>query len=386
MLKPMTTHRRANGEGSISFDRQKQRWVARALIPATGRYRKVVRKSKSEAQAALRRLLADVEHGTVPVSGELTVKTVAERYRDRTLAGRAISPATRDREAWCVDRIIDALGPRELRSLTVSNVEEALDGMALDGLGRASLDKVKGTFARVLDGAIKRGELSVNVARHADLPPDADRTRPRRSLTAEEMRSFVRACRDKRLGPLFVFMLGTGCRPGEACGLRWDAVDLDAGTVAIRSARRTGEGGRVEITEDLKTEQSRRTLALPSWTLDEMRRHRDAQEVERSTARVWHDPQLVFATSTGTPVGGPAMRKALDEIADRAGVGRLTPNELRHTAASLMVDAGLPLEHVAPVLGHRTTRMLEMTYRHAVRPSIDAHVAVLDRLVTDASD
>lgn len=392
MLSRMAAHRRANGEGSVSYDRQKERWVGRALLPG-GKYRKVIRRSKSEAQAALRSLLADIEHGSIVDDGGLTVRAVAERYRTRTLAGRDIAPATRERDSWAIGRVIDALGPVHLKSLTVDHVEHALDMMASEGLRHASLVKVRGAFARVLDQAVKRGESTLNAARLADLPPGAMRTQRRRSLTAEQTRAFLQACQGERLGPLFVLMVATGCRPGEACGLRWDAVDLEAGTVAIRTARRTGRRGRVEIVDELKTEQSRRTIGVSPWALEALGRHQHDQKVERIASGRWADEFLVFATSTGTPVGGPAMRKAFDAIVAKVNGEQnepvipedLTPNELRHTAASLMVDGGMSLEHVAPVIGHKTTRMLEETYRHAVRPSIGAHLVVMDSLMADGT-
>ena len=62
----------------------------------------------------------------------------------------------------------------------------------------------------------------------------------------------------------------------------------------------------------------------------------------------------------------------------------VAPNELRHTAASLMLDAGMTMEEVAKVLGHRTTRILERHYSHQVRPVIDEHIAVMERILLGA--
>jgi integrase len=190
------------------------------------------------------------------------------------------------------------------------------------------------------------------------------------------------ACEGERLGALFVTMLGTGMRPGEAAGLRWSAVDLKAKTLAIRSARRRSAKGAIEIVEGLKTRQSRRTLGLPGFVVDALTAHRSAQRAERLAAPRWADPDLAFTTTVGSAVAQPSMRMALAAIAEKAGLGPLSPNELRHSAASVMVDAGEPLDHVAQRLGHRDTRMLEQTYRHAVRPSIDHGVAAMERLVT----
>ena len=68
-------------------------------------------------------------------------------------------------------------------------------------------------------------------------------------------------------------------------------------------------------------------------------------------------------------------------ITESLGIGVWRPNELRHTAASLLSDAGVPLEHVADLLGHTNTRMLEQTYRHSVQPSTRAAVAPMDKIL-----
>jgi len=313
--------------------------------------------------------MAQGERGTVG-NGNVTVKAAVEAYTVRRLAGRDLAPSTRVREEWAMAYIVAKLGGRRLRGLTVAHIETALDQLAAAGLARESLVKIRGTLGRVLDDAIRRGDADRNLAKLAELPADARRTPVRRSLTPDEARRFIEACEGARHGALLVFMIGTAVRPGEAAGLRWSAVDLDAGAVAINSARRTDARGRVEVVDDLKTRGSRRAFVVPSWVVDSLRHHRKAQAAERLAAPIYQDQGLVFATSVGTPLSGPGMRKALEAIAAKAGVGAVSPNLLRHTAASLLVDSGMYLSDVADQLGHSTTRMLEMTYRHAVRPSM----------------
>jgi integrase len=83
---------------------------------------------------------------------------------------------------------------------------------------------------------------------------------------------------------------------------------------------------------------------------------------------VWRDHGLVFTTEIGTPVD-LSLRRVIRKLTDVAGVPPVSPNEIgRHSAASLLYDAGLPLERIADILGHTSTRMLEETYRHRVRP------------------
>ena len=108
---------------------------------------------------------------------------------------------------------------------------------------------------------------------------------------------------------------------------------------------------------------------------------RRAQKRERLIAGPeWQEVGLIFTTPIGTALDPSNLRDQFAKLTDRAGIGHWTPNELRHSAASLMSAAGVPLEVIADVLGHNSTRMLEKHYRHRTRPVIDAHVAVMDGL------
>ena len=89
----------------------------------------------------------------------------------------------------------------------------------------------------------------------------------------------------------------------------------------------------------------------------------------------------MFTTSIGTPIHGSNLRRALRALTERAKVPNVSPNELgRHSAASLLHDAGVPLEVIADLLGHASTRMLEQHYRHRVRATMSAHVAPMEQL------
>lgn len=91
--------------------------------------------------------------------------------------------------------------------------------------------------------------------------------------------------------------------------------------------------------------------------------------------------ELVFATEAGTPIDPANARRKLRGVATAAGLAGLRPYDLRHSAASLLAAAGVPLEHVADVLGHDGLRMSRLVYVHALAPSVDAAVAPMERML-----
>ena len=181
---------------------------------------------------------------------------------------------------------------------------------------------------------------------------------------------------------MFAIAVTVGLRPGEASGLTWERVDLGRGTVTVASEVRL-EGGRPVLVERLKTLRSYRTVLLPRRPLRLLRSHYARQEEEKAAATRWDSHELVFSTRAGTPLHPSNVRRELDRIARRAGIPRLTPNELRHTAASIASARGLRLEEVADMLGHKSTRMLEETYRHPIQPSVDTGAVAFGDLLGD---
>ena len=167
---------------------------------------------------------------------------------------------------------------------------------------------------------------------------------------------------------MVVGLSGSGGEPLE---------DIVGATIHIWRARTTNTDGSVTI-GNTKTPGSIRTLEAPQVVLDTLEHHRQRQDEHAAPlGAAWSNPDnLVFTSPTGRPADPKAVRIEFDRLITTAGIeGRWTPNLLRHTAASLMTDAGLPIEHVADQLGHKDLRMLQQHYRHRIKPTIgSAHV------------
>jgi len=166
-------------------------------------------------------------------------------------------------------------------------------------------------------------------------------------------------------------MLYLGLRPGEAAGLGWPDVDFDRKTIHTWRAISRDENGAIILSEP-KTTQSVRSLDAPDPVLEALRRHLLGQKRHQlEIGEIWSNPEaLVFTSPTGHPIDPMVCRKEFKKVVAEIGLGDWTPNELRHSAASLMSDAGMPIEQVADQLGHKDLRMLQKHYRHRIRPTI----------------
>ena len=189
-------------------------------------------------------------------------------------------------------------------------------------------------------------------------------------LARTRMRAYIALC------------LATGIRTEEARALRWEHVTfgdpnadppVPASAAVWRSVRAHG---------DTKTEKSRRTLALPQMAVDALRSHREQQEADRRATGAQHsEHDLVFAARSGTALDAANVRREFRAVCKAANIGQTwTPRELRHSFVSLMSTSGVPVEEIARLAGHSSSRTTEVVYRRELRPVLTTGAEVMDTI------
>jgi integrase len=197
--------------------------------------------------------------------------------------------------------------------------------------------------------------------------PKSD-ARDKRILSGEELQRLLAAI-DPEYALLFAFTAATGCRLGEALGLRWHGVDLDAGHVHFsHQLDRQGEYA------ELKTKRSRRTIEVPPSLVSALIGHKLASPFSG-------DHDYVFANRVGgghdhRNIGGRVLARAVRNAgleAERKDGHLVRPaptfHSLRHTHGSALIAAGWDLEEVSSRLGHRDTNVTAALYIHAYESS-----------------
>jgi integrase len=341
--------------------------------------------------------------GITPQAGHATctVRQAAEAWLKEGLGGR--SPKTIKKNQNVLEPILHAIGHRKLRELSAADVREALTQMAAT-YSSASVTMGHLALKRTIRHAEASDLVSRNVATLADTPKGQD-GRPSGSLCLDQAVAIIAAAKSlppielrpglkdvRRPAPLMhayiVLCLLVGVRTEEARALRWDHVDLDGSPdaeppvpphVAVwRSVRVHGE---------TKTKRSRRTLGLPRMAVEALRALQASQADERLLAGgKWQDTGLVFTTRTGSALDAGNVRKMFRRACRAAGIGeQWTPRELRHSFVSLMSDSDVPLEKIAVLVGHSSSRTTETVYRHQLRPVITTGAEVMDQIFKPAS-
>ncbi len=347
-----------------------RKWLVRwfVSVDANGKRRyssKIVHGTKRDAQTYLNSVLRNRDLGTYVEPNRITLAN----YLDRWLRSKhSVSPRTRETyELILRKHVRPVLGSRRLDSLEPADLQDLIDRLG-ERAGRELSPRTHQVVHRVLSSALEQAVswrlLAMNPAKGVNLPKQ--RRREMRALSADEIRQFRAAAQGSRHETLFDFMLATGCRPGEALGVRWR--DLEDGSVTFHQALTT-EASR-PVLGPVKTPGSLRSVPLPEPVLSALGRHRARQaELALKFGSVYaRDLDLVFANEIGRPLDLANLRERhYKPICWEAGIeGARGLYDLRHTAATQLLTLGANVKVVSERLGHASAAMTLDVYSHVV--------------------
>ncbi len=370
--------RRSRGDGGLSWDSTRKRWIASLTVGYTPQGKRIVKRgsgrTKTEAQRKLREIIRDYEDGLITDGQGYTVAQAVQDWLQFGLPGR-----DEDTIAKCTSlastHVIPDLGARKLRELSPDEVDRWLAVKART-LSTSTLSILHSILKRAINRAQARNKVKRNVVLLCDIPQGTT-GRPSKSLTFAQAAALLTGAEATSLYAYIVVSLLTGARTEELRALTWSHVDLDAEPPTIMVWHSVRAGG------DTKTRKSRRTLELPRRCVDALRLHRAQQDqLRRRAGDTWQDNDLVFASRKGTALNPSNVRRSFRKVATAAGLDadEWTPRELRHSFVSLMSDAGVPIEKIARLVGHTGTATTELVYRKQIRPVVTGGAQIMDRL------
>ncbi|MCA1570869.1 MAG: site-specific integrase [Chloroflexi bacterium] len=361
-----------------------RRWRAQ-YVDATGKRHQVssaLPGRKGERQCVKRR-----DEALVAVHAGLDVGTAAQKvdaYLTSWIRGKAktLRPRSHQRYEGIVRKhLVPHLGGLSLGRLTTGRIEALYDDLALAGVPAPTVEYAHRVLHSALSDAVRRRAMTHNPADHADVARGGKR--PIHPFTPEETTRLLDGVRGHELEVLIILALRTAMRLGELLGLRWSDLNPSTRLISVeRTLYRVGPEWRTGPPKSGKA----RAIAVTDDTLDMLRAYR----LERSKAllaighRVQHTDSI-FLTDAGEPFDGhhlterrfrPLLR-SLDLPARRF-------HDIRHTAATLMLAAGVHVKVVSEMLGHADIRVTMNTYGHVTPTMQEGAAAALEALTMRA--
>ncbi|KOV57494.1 tyrosine-type recombinase/integrase [Streptomyces sp. MMG1121] len=397
MTAPKRKKARANGDGTV-YQRKDGRWEAAGYVLAPGSTRKRIRvygSSRKEALAKLTEKIAASNRGVPIVTAQGSLAAYLTYWLEN-VAVHYLRETTHTRYTAVIEQyLIPGLGRKKLARLTAKDIRTWLNELrtvcqccarGIDArrkpdaqtgrrprccalgqcchkrLSPVTLAYIHSVLKSALEHAVREEEIPRNVARNVR----TGTPRPRRfnPLTTDEARQFLTAAQGHRLAALFELALRTGLRKGELLGLRWEDLNLDAGTATIRrTLQRTRTGGLTTL--PTKTISSERRIALSASCVTSLRAHRERQARERDrTGSVRQGSGHVFTRPDGHPIEPATLTRHFNALLRDARLRPIRFHDLRHSTATLLLEQGVELVVIKELLGHAHIGVTATVYAH----------------------
>ncbi|MBT3391641.1 MAG: site-specific integrase [Chloroflexi bacterium] len=367
---------RGRNEGSIH---QRSNGTWRVQIYLDGKRTGKTFKTKAEAQNWLQEMQYQLRRGFDLEGSQITLGEYLQQWLD------AKSVSARETTIYqyrlqVKNHIIPYLGDVPLQDLHLARIERFYTELIASGVGVRTVRYVHGVLHRALEKAMQYDLVIRNPAHGAAQPKYAHKEMT--VLDEYQVPQFLIAARGSSYEALYHVAIKTGMRQGEMFGLKWTDLQWQSGTLLVQRQIKRVPGSGWQFAEP-KTNAGRRTIRLGEGTLQALRIHRERQERQKKGANGgWKEHGLIFPNSVGTPGDPSNLRKDFLRILQSAMLPKLRFHDLRHTAASLMLNNGVPPIVVSRILGHAKPSTTMDIYGHLLSNMQGEAARIMDELVT----
>lgn len=370
--------KRPNGDGSF-HKRPDGRWQGRITLPSGAR-RSFYGPTRAAVIEKVREAQRNAEMGLASLTREQTFAMFLDHWLI-DVAKPAVRPTTYESYEQIIrNRIKPDLGKTKLSAVTPQQIQ-ALYTRLSKTLKPASIVRTHAIIHAALKQAVLWNLIARNAA-DAVRPPSIPRPELQ-YLNREQVQKLVADAPDDTAAALYAVAATCGLRRGELLGLRWSDLDFEKGQLTVqRTAHRIkGEGF---VFGEPKTRAGRRTIRAGAFALNALRKQRARQLEQRLYAGpAWEDTGLIFTSGLGTPLEPARVTRRFQETLKRAGLPSVRFHDLRHTAATLLIEQGVAIKAVQATLGHSTIATTMDVYSHVTPAMQDSVAEAMDRLFAE---
>lgn len=370
--------RRGNNEGSIS-QRSDDRWMGQVSMP-DGSRRTVYGKTRNEVNKKLFEVQKEAER--LHYLGSSTRFRTMREYLQTWLINVKLSvkPRTAQFYEYIINHYAEDIADLAPSQLKPQHLQKIYTKLLERGLSSSTVRRFHATMHRALEIGMRQGVFVQNVADLVDPPRNSQQEM--QTLNASQSRIFLEAIHGDRFEALLALAIGTGMRQGELLGLTWDNVDLERGIIYVK--RNMQWVDNEPLMQTPKTEKSRRMIFIGSLVRELLTQHLENQQVrEAAMADTWERRwNLVFRNTTGRAMHpGTLTHRHFVPALERGQLPRIRFHDLRHTAATLLLEAGINPKVVSEMLGHSSVSITLSLYSHATPAMHYTASVVMDKVL-----
>lgn len=286
-------------------------------------------------------------------------------------------------------RIQEDLGWRKLSKLDSTTIQEAINNLRTDNERKNS----KKILSAVLEKAVESDLMIKNVAMNINTVVTKEPKKERRVLTVEEEKSFLEESVNTWYYNLFVVALETGMRIGELGGLQWNDVVFGKKGKSVVHVRHSmtyfqnEEGKYVFELHETKTSENR-DIPLSAKAVQALQQQKFIKQslVNKGKKPLEGYEELVFATKNNRPITQFLVSECIDGVVRRINTKypdvkfeHVSPHSFRHTFATRLMEANIPMKTIAKLLGHKQLQMTTDLYTHVLDDPLYEAMAQYER-------
>lgn len=369
---------RGRNEGSTS-KRSNGKWRAQVSLPNGKRLSSPSFRTEAEAIKWNRDQQMKLERGFDFQGSKITLAEYMPQWLENSKT--ALRAKTAHQYSQVMKKhIIPHLGTLALKDLRLARIERYYAELTEAGVGTRTVRICHNILHKALDKALRYGLVSYNPADGATLP--RYKHAEMQVLDEEQVSRFLVAAQSSRYRALYHLAVTTGMRQGELFGLKWADIQWGKGVLHLQRQVQKVPGQGWSFVEP-KTQAGKRTIRIGEGTLQVLREHHEQQaEIRQTAGERWQEFDLCFPTLVGTPGDPSNLRIDFERTLARAGIAKIRFHDLRHTAASLLLNHNVPVIVVSKMLGHSKPSITLDIYGHLYHEMQGEAAEIMDKLVT----
>ena len=351
-------------------------WEARYTAgydPGTGKQiqKSITGKTQSEVAKKLKEVTASLDAGTYIAPNKTTVSQWMDTWHAEYLGAVKLSTVS-SYEATIRNHIKPGLGAIKLEALTTQDIQEFYNSRQKgdeirDPLAPKTIKNIHGVLHKALEQTMLNGLIRNNPADPCVLP-----RRPKQKvkpLNEEQITKLIKALKGHKYENLILTTLFTGLREGEVCGLQWDCVNLETGTILVdkqlQSLRKSVRGNRDKYALVPTKNGKERYLTIAPFVVELLKKEKAKQDANRAYYEdLYEESGLVFTDESGHRITPQAAYRAFKLVVTELGMPQARFHDLRHSYAVASLRSGDDAKTVQENLGHATAAFTLDVYGH----------------------
>lgn len=351
-------------------------WEGRYTVgfdPGTGKQiqKSVTGKTQKEVAQKIKELTAALDAGTYIAPSKMSVGQWLDTWKNEYLTNVKPSTVT-SYEATIRNHLKPGLGALRLDALTTHDIQEFYNSLLSatenhKALSPKTIKNIHGVLHHALEQAMLNNYIRANPSNACVIPKAVKKkVKP---MNEKQIASFLKAIKGHKYEHMFLVALFTGIREGEVCGLQWDCVDFDNGTILIdkqlQSLRGKTRGNKDKYALISTKSGKERTITAAPYIMEMLQKTKQTQDgYKKEFGAEFKDSGLVFTDEVGNRVTPQALYRAFKLVVTELDMKDVRFHDLRHSYAVVSLKTGDDVKTVQENLGHATSSFTLDTYGH----------------------